>query len=740
MVRSPRQNKWSPGDATDAVAAVEERLSVVSAEVDDLAREPVTVDRPVDGPGSVSDTACENRLVHGRLGMAGGLFAALRAKHPASAAHCLRVALTCSSWAIVLELDEFAREVLEIAALLHDVGKIGVPDHVLLKPGSLTSEEALIMRGYRKHGRDILSCCGASPEVVSTVYYATAWFDGQTGEFDRHGRDLPLGSRMLLIADAYDSMTSEQPDRRRHSRERAVSELFQGAGVQFDPDLVREFARFLDLERGPLNRAVVSRWLSDLDAARAGCLWSATAQLPEGGSASVGQMFHEQLLDTITEGVLFVDAGLQIQIWNRAAELLTGRSASTVVAQRWSPALLELRDENYKPVAADRCPVIHALHTGLTARRRLFLTSLSQQQVFVDLEVVSLRSAGGTLLGVTVLLRDASIQSRLERQVQTLNERVALDGLTKVANRAEFDRVHRELTRAHFRDSHPYRMVMCDLDHFKRINDTYGHPAGDEALIAFAASLKQHCRQEDLVARYGGEEFVMLFPDCDGETAADRTEIVRESWAEQPQAALGGQHLTASFGVAELELGDTPEAMLARADRALLQAKNDGRNTVVRLGARMRQKPAHRRGWFSWWSREPAEPLLERRLTTDVPLRLALDKVRGFAEEHHAELQAAESHRVAFLLKSADILPMRRRGDRPWVLETELLLEERTLERRQGSGINSQCTFIDVVIRPRRGRDGQRRDAKDRAEELLLLIKSYLMAQELAGPTSGRIE
>jgi hypothetical protein len=83
---------------------------------------------------------------------------------------------------------------------------------------------------------------------------------------------------------------------------------------------------------------------------------------------------------------------------------------------------------------------------------------------------------------------------------------------------------------------------------------------------------------------------------------------------------------------------------------------------------------------------------------------------------------------------------MRRRGDRPWVLETELLLEERTLERRQGSGINSQCTFIDVVIRPRRGRDGQRRDAKDRAEELLLLIKSYLMAQELAGPTSGRIE
>src|SRR5688572_10092449 len=80
-------------------------------------------------------SAHENRLVQARLGIASGLHAALRAKHSPTAAHCLRVALGCSSWAAQMELDDETRDALEVAALLHDVGKVGVPDKVLLKPG-----------------------------------------------------------------------------------------------------------------------------------------------------------------------------------------------------------------------------------------------------------------------------------------------------------------------------------------------------------------------------------------------------------------------------------------------------------------------------------------------------------------------------------------------------------------------------------------------------------------------------
>ena len=93
---------------------------------------------------SVADeraTEHESKLVQARLGMASGLHAALRAKHPPTASHSLRVALGCSSWATIMQLDEETRDMLEVAALLHDVGKIGVPDKILLKPGRLSPEE-----------------------------------------------------------------------------------------------------------------------------------------------------------------------------------------------------------------------------------------------------------------------------------------------------------------------------------------------------------------------------------------------------------------------------------------------------------------------------------------------------------------------------------------------------------------------------------------------------------------------
>ena len=91
----------------------------------------------------------ETQLVQARLGMASGLYTALCAKHPQSASHSLRVALGCSSWAAILQLDDETRDLLEVAALLHDVGKIGVPEKVLLKPGRLTPEEVALMGAPR---------------------------------------------------------------------------------------------------------------------------------------------------------------------------------------------------------------------------------------------------------------------------------------------------------------------------------------------------------------------------------------------------------------------------------------------------------------------------------------------------------------------------------------------------------------------------------------------------------------
>ena len=159
--------------------------------------------------------------------------------------------------------------------------------------------------------------------------------------------------------------------------------------------------------------------------------------------------------------------------------------------------------------------------------------------------------------------------------------RVLEDAMTQVANRAEFDRMLKSFLDAHLETRRPYSLIMTDIDHFKSINDTYGHPAGDEAIIAVAKLLKSTCHAGDFVARYGGEEFGVLCANCCSTTATERANRIRKQLASQTFSFLNNRSVTASFGVAQSQVGDTPQTILRRADRALLQAKNQGRNRVV---------------------------------------------------------------------------------------------------------------------------------------------------------------
>ena len=140
--------------------------------------------------------------------------------------------------------------------------------------------------------------------------------------------------------------------------------------------------------------------------------------------------------------------------------------------------------------------------------------------------------------------------------------------MTQVANRAEFDRVHELFVEAHQQQQVPCSLLMCDMDHFKSVNDTWGHQAGDEAIKSLTILLKGACRPGDLVARYGGEEFVMLCADCDNAAAARRAEQVRIALSQMRQPKMEGHTITVSFGVTEIQPGDTAETMLRRADRA----------------------------------------------------------------------------------------------------------------------------------------------------------------------------
>jgi diguanylate cyclase (GGDEF)-like protein/PAS domain S-box-containing protein len=686
-------------------------------------------------PEARSDAVHQTELAKRRLGIASSLFIALRAKHPPTAAHCLRVALACSCWADAGGLPDLLRDELEIAALLHDVGKIGIPDEVLLKPGRLVGEELLVMDRHRLNTLDILSAC-ESEGVLDVLRYAGAWYDGRREGYERKGDEIPLGARILSITDAFDSMTTDHVYRPAMSRERALAELFEHAGTQFDPNLVKDFSTFVNNHGIRWDTAAARRWLRDIqpnDTPRVIRAESRRVPSHAGDDLGVETQFHERLLESMHDGVFFVDASLRVVLWNRAAERLTGITQSSVVHTRFLPSVLQMRQENGDPIEDDACPVAKTIGTGVQTLKRMTIVGRKGRRMPVNVHVVPVLGPVGERKGAAILLHDASSQITLEERVQRLHERATQDPLTKVANRAEFDRVLAEFVETHLREAAPCSLIICDIDHFKKINDVHGHQAGDEALVSFASALRSFCRAGDLVARYGGEEFVMLCADCDNATATKRAEDVRRTVAACPQPSLGGRSITASFGVTEIQPGDTPETMLRRSDRALLQAKDTGRNRVVQLGSGMHEEELTKRTTLSWLSnlfnRSGApDVFIQHSLITSVPLKIAAEKLKGFVSDHHAEILEIQGNQVRLKIDGTFTPLTRRHSDRAVPFFIELDFQERRAVGEMRTGGSALRTLINVGIRPARKRDRRRRDMEQRANQLLSSLKSYFMA------------
>jgi len=174
----------------------------------------------------------------------------------------------------------------------------------------------------------------------------------------------------------------------------------------------------------------------------------------------------------------------------------------------------------------------------------------------------------------------AEAQRELARAYRRIREVSLTDPLTGVGNRRRLDeRLSAEIDRSG-RHGDALSLVMCDLDHFKHINDTFGHDAGDRVLAAFAGLLRAQVRSSDLVARYGGEEFLMVLPQTAGASAERFAERMRGALERTADPGVP-RRVTASFGVAQWRAGESGEESIRRADRALYRAKQEGRNRVA---------------------------------------------------------------------------------------------------------------------------------------------------------------
>ncbi len=686
----------------------------------------------------VFDASIDDRLVQVRLGVVASLFTALQCKNAAVAGHSLRVALTCSAWALKLNLPEKQRDIIEVAALLHDIGVIGVPDHILLKADMLDPSEAAVMASTRKMSLDILSRSCTSPEIQEIVENIATWFDGSRKNHPLRGREIPLGARMIAIAEAFDAITTDHVYRPARSQERAIAELFEFSGTQFDPELVQRFVDFRQEDQAAARCETAHRWLHALEPGVTDT-FGKFRDVPSAELESVvGFQFNERLLDNMYDAVVFIDAAGHITLWNRGAERLTGIAGASLHGQVWRPELLRLSDEKGHPINEVDCPVQIAINCGVQSIRRLTINGRNQQPVAVDTHAIPVIDDKGISHGAILLFHDASSETSLEQRCQKLHEKATKDPLTQVANRAEYDRVHAMFVAAHQQQQVPCSLLMCDLDHFKSVNDTFGHQAGDEVIKCLASLMKSSCRPGDLVARYGGEEFVMLCADCDNASAVRRAEQIRKSLAQISQPKLDGRNATVSFGVTEIQPGDTPETMLRRADRALLMAKANGRNCVVQLGTGGATEPAEPQptSWLLGTVRPKA--LLKQELVTPVPVKIAIEKLRGFVADHRAKIISVNANQMRLEIEDKPTSRLRRLTDRSTIFWIDLSFEEERLQKQHDNGSVSPGsgttrTRISITVTPRKNRDRRRDDTMARAREMLVSFRSYLIASEEDG-------
>ncbi len=184
-----------------------------------------------------------------------------------------------------------------------------------------------------------------------------------------------------------------------------------------------------------------------------------------------------------------------------------------------------------------------------------------------------------------IALANADVQALLVQQNLQLEQLSILDRLTGLFNRLRLDEVLKAEQARHRRTGAELSVVLLDLDDFKSVNDTHGHPAGDAVLVSVAGLLKAASRQLDVVGRWGGEEFLIVCRDTDLNGAAVLAEKLRSQLAQHPLPPPLTGHGTASFGVASLRDGEEIAQLLGRADAALYQAKRAGRNRVERQSA-----------------------------------------------------------------------------------------------------------------------------------------------------------
>ncbi len=288
------------------------------------------------------------------------------------------------------------------------------------------------------------------------------------------------------------------------------------------------------------------------------------------------------LLDALDEAVYVVDRDRRILYWNASAEALTGHAPHEVTGTACHDNLLQHVDAQDRRMCEGHCPLHATLCDGKSRREQIFLQHKAGHRIPVSTRVIPLMNDRGELFAAAEIFRPVSVSSSGSRDLAEARRMAFEDALTGLPNRRAAEQELMSRLYELQTQGAPLALLMLDLDRFKRINDQYGHAAGDAALKVVADSLAAGVRAPDVVARWGGEEFLVLLSgmsEAGVRSVAERLRVlVRRS---RIRLTEGDCRVTVSVGATLALASDTPMSVVARADDSMYAAKRDGGDRVT---------------------------------------------------------------------------------------------------------------------------------------------------------------
>jgi diguanylate cyclase (GGDEF)-like protein/putative nucleotidyltransferase with HDIG domain len=541
---------------------------------------------------------------------------AIEAKDHTTHTHLQRVRTYAVEIAKEIGLSADEIEALRAAALLHDIGKLAVPEHIINKPGRLTPEEFEKMKVHPLVGAEILDRVAFPYPVAPIVRSHHERWDGSGYPAGLVGEEIPIGARILAVVDCLDALASDRQYRPAIPLDQAMTTVKERAGTWFDPKIVEVLdRRFVDLERAAQSNEqgfVPSGFSKGLRVERG--LAPATGFEKSGDSPQNETDFLTSIASARQEAQamfeLSQDLGNSLSLSETLSVLsmrlrkLIPYDSIAVYVNRNGWLLPELvSGENFRVLSSLKIRVGEGLCGWVAENCKPIINGNPQVEVGYRSDpekhavlssalAVPLQGLTG-VVGVLAMYHSATdaftpdhlrvllaVASKVALSVenalkyQQAESSATTDFLTGLPNaRSLFVHLAQEVARCR-RMKTSLAVMVCDIDGLKKINDSFGHLEGDKLLREFGTRLRDACRGYDYVARMGGDEFVVTAPGLSVEAAQEKTIRLNQAAIEAGRHTCGRDLISLSVGTAFCpEDGYDVEALLAEADRRMYSVK-----------------------------------------------------------------------------------------------------------------------------------------------------------------------